>query len=115
MKQENEQRYVERIVKNYQSSEMTKVDELKNLDKKVKRPSKIFAYVFGIIGALILGIGMCLAMKVIGNQMALGICIGVVGIAMVSVNYKLYKIILNSRKKKFSQEIMDLGNEIIMK
>lgn len=38
-------------------------------------------------------------LKVIGDLMALGIVIGIVGIAMVSVNYLIYRAILKSRKK----------------
>ena len=40
---------------------------LKKLDNKVKTPVNIFTYTFGIISALILGLGMCLCMKVIGD------------------------------------------------
>ena len=75
---------VEHIREQYAEKRVTKFDELKALDKRVKRPAEIFAYTFGVVGALVLGTGMCLAMKVIGDMMALGIVIGVVGIGMVS-------------------------------
>ncbi|MBR6779052.1 MAG: dihydropteridine reductase [Clostridia bacterium] len=83
------------------------------LDRKVKTPANIFAYTFGVVGALVLGTGMCLAMKVIGNIMAVGIVIGVLGIAMVSLTYPIYKKILKSRKAKYSKEILELSEKII--
>ena len=91
------------------------IDMLKSLDKSVKNPARIFGYTFGSIGSLVLGTGMCLAMKVIGGTtplMIAGILIGLLGIAMVSVTYPIYKTILNKRKKKYSKQIIDLSNKI---
>ena len=59
---------------------------------------------------------MCLSMKVIGDGstlfMVLGIIIGLVGILMVSINYPIYKKILESGKKKYAYDIMLLAKEI---
>jgi len=81
----------------------------------VKDTRKV-AYTFGVIAALILGVGMCLAMNVIGSgttaMMVLGIIIGVVGIAGVSVNYPIYKKLLEKGKKKYAADIMYLAKEI---
>lgn len=44
----------------------SKVIALKKLDRKAKLPASIFVYTNGIIMSLILGLGMCLAMNVIG-------------------------------------------------
>lgn len=117
--QNNEIKTIEEIKKRYTERETSKLDRLKALDQKVRRPAKIFAYVFGSIGSLILGTGMCLAMKTIfANRswaMPVGIAIGVVGIAMVSVNYALYKKILSSRKKKYANEVLTLSDELLQK
>ena len=59
--------YAEAIANEYSVKNTSKVVALKKLDRKVKQPANIFAYTFGIIAALVLGIGMCLSMKVIGN------------------------------------------------
>ncbi|MBQ8885331.1 MAG: dihydropteridine reductase [Clostridia bacterium] len=107
----------EAIRAGYTERKKTKLNELIELDRKVKRPAETFAYTFGTIGALVLGTGMSFAMKVIGASlsfvMPLGIAVGVVGIAMVSGNYFLYKKILVSRKKKYAAEILKLSDEII--
>ena len=83
--------YAESVVNEYTVKDTAKVVQLKKLDRRAKLPANIFAYVFGIVCALVLGIGMCLSMKVIGDgsvgMTALGICVGLLGIAGVSVNY----------------------------
>jgi hypothetical protein len=110
MQQTNE---VKKIQGEYLPKERTKLDELKALDKKVKFPAEVFAYSFGSAGALVLGTGMCLAMKVIGNMMGLGIAIGLVGIGLVTANYFLYKKILKSRKSKYAKQINELAEELL--
>ncbi len=115
---EKEISFAEKMLSSYSEKQPSKVEELKSLDKKVKRSAEIFAYTFGIISSLILGVGMCLAMKVIGGTnllMALGIVIGVVGIALCVCNYFIYKAILNSRKKKYASQIISLSNKILNK
>lgn len=116
----NDQEFmVEKIRTQYIDKEHTKIDALKELDAKVKRPAYMFAYTFGSIGAIIMGSGMSLVMTDIGqtiglkNVMAPGIVVGIVGMIMAIVNYPIYKRILSSRKKKYASQIMQLGDEII--
>ena len=112
---EKEIKMVEKIKNQYENkpAKISKINELKNLNKKVVNPAIIFAYIFGIVGTLILGTGMCLAMEVLGNIMWLGIVVGVIGIVFVSINYPIYKVILNKRKEKYSSEIIQRSNEIL--
>ena len=109
----NQTETVKKIKESYQEKTVTPVDTLKKLDRKSKRPSTIFAYTFGILSSLVLGVGMCLAMKVLGDLMALGIVIGVVGIAMCLLTYPIYKRMLASAKKKNAEQIINLSNEIL--
>ena len=111
----NDKFIAQKIHTEYSEQKSSDVDKLCALDNKVKVPASIFAYTFGIIGALVLGTGMCLAMKVIGDLMALGIVVGVFGIAMVSVTYPIYNAILKSRKAKYSKEILELSEKIMNK
>jgi hypothetical protein len=110
---------IERIRASYVEKETTKFDELKQLDKKVKRPAQIFAYTYGSLSSLVLGTGMSLAMKIIGGTlsfvMPLGIAVGVVGIGLVSSTYPLYKKILNDRKKKYAKQIFELSDSLLNK
>ena len=113
----NKNALVAAIKEQYVEKEETKLDQLLRLDRKVKLPAEVFTYSVGVVGALTLGAGMCLAMKVIGAglsfAMPLGILIGCVGIAAMSVNYFAYKRILKNRKQKYAGEILALSDEIM--
>jgi len=108
--------YAEAIANEYAPKDTSKVIALKKLDRKAKGKAHIFAYTFGVVMALILGVGMCLSMKVIGDgstfMMTVGIIAGIVGIAGVSVNYPIYRKLLESGKRKYAFEIMQLAKEI---
>lgn len=104
---------IEKIRSEYEPHEKTSLDELKELDKKVRRPASVVAYVYGSLSSLVLGTGMCLAMKVIGSSMPLGIAIGLVGIGLVSSTYPLYKAILSKRKKKYAEKVIALSSRLL--
>ena len=108
--------YAESIAKDYAPKSTSKVIALKKLDRKAKLPSEIFTYSFGLVFTLIFGTGMCLCMHVIGPDnaamMVIGIILGVIGIAGVSVNYPIYKKLLEKGKQKYAFEIMELAKEI---
>lgn len=115
----NDQEYlVQKIRTQYTEREHTELDELKELDRKVKTPANVFGYVFGSISALIMGTGMSLVMTDIGatvgleNPMLPGIVIGVVGMAMAIINYPIYQRILNSRRKRYAEKIIALSDKI---
>ncbi len=108
--------YAESIVNEYSNKETSKVVALKKLDKKAKRPSDIFAYTFGVISSLVLGVGMCLCMGQIGGgttiAFILGIAVGLIGIAGCSVTYPIYKALRKKGKEKYAEDIMLLAKEI---
>ena len=104
--------FAEHIANEYSKKNESKVIALKKLDRKAKLPVGIFAYTNGIIMSLILGLGMCLSLKVIGDSYYLGIIIGIIGIVGISINYPIYKKILKSSKEKYAYDIIKLANEI---
>lgn len=108
--------YAERIASEYTPKSTTKLVALKKLDRKAKLPAIIFTYTLGVVSALVLGMGMCLSMGVIGTGLSsarpLGIVVGVAGMAMAAVNYPIYKKLLAKGKAKYAFEIMELAKEI---
>ena len=108
--------YAEQIANEYAPKQTSKVKALKKLDAKAKNPANIFAFTFGIVSSLVLGTGMSFAMGVIGGNtitsVIIGIVVGLVGIAGVSVNYPIYKILLNKGKNKYGSDIIRLAKEI---
>lgn len=115
----NQMTEIEKIRASYTEKPNTKLDELKALDKKVKRPAQIFAYVYGSVSALVLGSGMCLAMQVIGSTlsfaMPLGIGVGLVGIALACSTYPIFKSILKRRKNKYAKQVFELSDSLLNK
>ena len=108
--------YAEQLANEYAPKDTSKVVALRKLDAKAKLPATVFTYTLGVIASLILGVGMCLSMKVIVSgttaMFVLGIILGVIGIAGVSVNYPIYKKLLAKGKHKYAFEIMELAKEI---
>ena len=105
----------ESIAKDYAPKDNSKIVALKKLDNRAKLPAIIFAYSFGIISSLVVGIGMCLAMQVIGSGMStmiMGIIIGIIGFIGCGVNYPIYKKKLEAGKAKYAYEIVELARQI---
>ena len=76
----------------------------------------IFTYTFGIIAALIMGVGMCLSMKVIGSGTTVtfvaGIIISIIGLIGMGINYPIYMRIRARGKQKYAFEVIQLAKEI---
>ena len=108
--------YAEQLANEYAPKDTSKVVALRKLDARAKLPATIFTYTLGVISALILGVGMCLSMGVIGSNttttLVFGILIGIIGMIGISVNYPIYKRILKNGKRKYAFEIMELAKEI---
>lgn len=111
--------YAESIAKDYAFPQKagSKVVALKKLDSKVRRPALILTWTLGVVATLLLGVGMCLSMNVIGAgtpvTMGVGIAVGLLGIAGVSVNYPLYKKVLKARKEKYANDVIELAKSIM--
>ena len=109
---------VQKIRTQYTDNKDRTIEELKRLDSMVKHPANVFAYLFGSIGAIVMGSGMSLVMTDIAetlsvlNPMPVGIVIGIAGMIMAIVNYPIYKKILVSRRRKYADEIIKLSDKI---
>lgn len=108
--------YAEHIANEYSVKQTTKVVALKKLDKKVKLFPTVFTYTLGIISALVLGVGLCLAMGEIGGGgttgMVLGTAVGLIGIVGAGINYPIYNKLLTARKDRYAGDIIALAKEI---
>ena len=119
MNQNNQQQAASKIRDKYVEKPTSELDELRELDARVKRPANVFAYVYGSISAVVMGAGMSLVMTDVGSLIGLtdslvpGIAIGLVGMVLALLTYPLYKGILNSRKKKYGEKILSLSEKIM--
>ena len=98
-----------------------KMEQLRRLDAGVTRKATSVSLALGIIGALILGLGMSLAMTefgvIIGMErmatMLTGIVIGIAGIVLVCLAYPVYNRIVKKEREKIAPEIMRLTDELM--
>ena len=108
--------YAEQLANEYAPKDTSKVVALRKLDARAKLPATIFTYTFGIAASLVMGVGMCLSMKVIGSGTAamfvLGIIVGIIGLLGMGINYPIYKKLLAKGKQKYAFDIMQLAKEI---
>jgi len=107
--------YAEHIANEYSKKDTSKVNQLRKLDAKAKMPATIFAYTFGIISSLVLGLGMSLAMGVVASGTTAfigGVLIGIFGLVGCGFNYPMYKKLLKRGKDKYASDILRLAKEI---
>lgn len=119
MRTDDQQFLVQKIRSQYTEKQHSELDELKELDRKVKQPANTFAYIFGSLATIIMGGGMSFIMTDLATQLGLGdmmvpgIVTGVIGLAMAIVNYPIYKNILASRRAKFAPQILALSEKLM--
>ena len=98
-----------------------KMIKLRRLDQAVTAKATAYALIFGIVGTLILGLGMSLAMsdlaEILGAYsylgMLIGIIIGVIGIVLVCIAYPIYNSIIKKERRKIAPEIIRLTDELM--
>lgn len=108
-----ENKEVQEIRKRYLPQEESKLDELKRLDRCVQDSGVMESLIVGIGGMLLFGLGMCLAMEVIGNSVILGILLGLVGAVGMFAAYPVYRKIFSTAKAKYAPRILELTDELV--
>ena len=95
------------------TQEEDKMERLRRLDRSVTRPGAIAALCLGIASCLLLGIGMSCTMVWADKFFALGIVVGVIGIAGVLAAYPVYNAVTKKQREKLAPEIMRLSDELM--
>jgi hypothetical protein len=113
-----QQKEVEAIRNKYLPQEADKMEQLRRLHAIPTRKAQAASLAVGIIGALILGTGMSLAMTEIGVAlgslaMVIGIIVGLVGLVLVSLAYPIYNRVLKLQREKIAPEILRLTDELL--
>lgn len=118
-----EQDEIKAIRNKYVAPQQTedKMAQLRRLDASVTQKATMVALIFGVIGTLILGSGMSLAMTEIGKAiglgggmaMLMGIFIGIIGIVLVCVAYPIYNRIIKKERERIAPEIIRLTDELM--
>ena len=113
-----QQQEVEEIRKKYLPKEIDKMEQLRKLHMIPTQKAQAASLAVGIIGALIMGTGMSLAMTDIGAilgslAMVLGVVVGIVGMVLVALAYPVYNRVLKKQREKIAPEILQLSDELL--
>ena len=113
-----QQKEVEAIRKKYLPKEEDKMEQLRRLHGIPTQKAQAASLAVGIIGALIMGTGMSLAMTDIGAAlgslaMVIGILLGIVGMVLVALAYPLYNRVLKMQREKIAPQILQLSDELL--
>ncbi len=100
------------IRKKYLPPEESKLEELMRLDRLVQSAGTTASLCIGIGGTLVFGLGLCLAMKVIGDVRWLGILLGLVGTCILLTAYPIYRRLFNKAKAQHAPRILELSAEL---
>ena len=100
------------IRKKYLPKDETKLEELKRLDSLVQNSGVMESLILGVGGCLVFGLGLCLAMKVIGNAMWLGILLNLIGTVGMIFAYPVNRKIYNKVKTEHTPRILELTAEL---
>ena len=113
-----QQKEVEAIRSNYVPREEDKLEQLRRLHRIPSQKAQTVALTVGVIGTLIMGTGMSLAMTDIGSSlgnlaMLLGIVVGLAGMALVALAYPLYNRVLKKEREKIAPQILALSDQLL--
>ena len=104
---------VESIRRKYMPHEESKLEKLKRLDYRVQMAGMIEGLCFGIIGALVFGIGMCFFLDVFAGAAWLTAILMICGTLLMIPAYPIYRRIARKTKAELTPEILRLSEEIM--
>ena len=113
-----QQKEVEAIRNKYVQKEENKLEQLRKLHAIPTQKAQAASLAVGVIGALIMGTGMSLAMTEIGAAlgslaMVIGILVGIVGMVLVALAYPIYNRVLKTQRERIAPEILRLADELL--
>ena len=117
----SEQKEIKEIRKKYEPQEESKLERIRKLDNRATAMAQTVSLIFGVLGILILGLGMSLAMSDLGDilgqpediALLIGATIGVIGGAIAAAAYPMYSLTLSHARKKIAPEIIRLTDELM--
>ncbi len=116
-----QQKEIEAIRKKYLPKAADKMEQLRTLHAIPTQKAQAWAIAIGVIGALIMGTGMSLAMTDLGEMlgshrefaMLIGVVIGIVGMVLVALAYPIYSRVLKKQRERIAPEILRLSDELL--
>ena len=110
-----QQEEIRRIRAKYQQpcEHLSKLDQLRRLDRSAERPGQVAALTLGIVGCLMLGIGLCGGtVPAFAPYFYPCIAVGVLGILLLSMASPVYRAITAKQRAKIAPQILQLTEEL---
>ncbi len=108
-----EQEELKRIRQKYAPPEEDKMEMLRRLDRSVTEKGTVISILLGVMGTLIMGLGMSLAMVWQGVWFIPGILIGLAGIGILAAAYPVYNRVTRKERERIAPEILRLTDELM--
>lgn len=116
-----QQQEIENIRRKYLPKEEDKMEQLRKLHHSASQKAQACSIAIGVIGALVMGTGMSLAMTNLGEilgsnaslAMLIRIVIGIVGMVLVALAYPVYNRVLKKERQRIAPEILRLTDELL--
>ena len=108
-----EQEELKRIRQKYAPPEEDKMEMLRRLDRSVTEKGTVISIILGVLGTLIMGLGMSLAMVWQGMWFIPGIIIGLAGIGILAAAYPVYNHVTRKERERIAPEILRLTDELM--
>lgn len=108
-----ERKEIESIKNSYlpKDKSLNKLDYLKKLDNKVKSIPTMLSLIVGIVGLLLFGLGLAMILE--WHLTAFGVIVSAIGLIPISLAYLTYQKSLKYLKDKYSQEILEISNDLL--
>lgn len=113
-----QQKEIEATRNKYLPKEDDKMEQLRMLHARPTKRAQAAAISVGVIGSLVLGTGMSLAMTdfgaILGDiALVMGILTGIIGMVLVALAYPIYNRVLKKQRKRIAPQILKLTDELM--
>lgn len=111
---EQERREIESIRRQYAAHGAAPeggIERLRYLDNRVKSAAICWSLVLGVVGLLIFGVGLTMALE--WDLLLWGIVVGLVGLVPMFCAYPVYCRLFQRNKAKYGEEILRLSEELL--
>ncbi len=107
------QKEIEAIRRKYEPKVEDKMEQLRKLDRDTEKPGTIAAIVVGVMGLLIFGTGLSMAMVWKETLLVLGSVVGFVGMILIALALPVYKVVTKKQREKVAPQILALSEELM--
>lgn len=107
------QKEIEAIRRKYEPKTEDKMEQLRKLDRDTEKKGTIAAIIVGVIGLLIFGTGLSMAMVWKETLLVAGSLMGVIGMILIALALPVYKVVTKKQREKVAPQILALSEELM--